>query len=125
MIGKIVSGFEVENEQEKPVDWKFKIGEKVGGRSNTIWVLGTVDAWVTKVTASGKTEEYRITDMNGACHFVERAHVETRWASADVRSPAKVRNLSGTTCDHNIEMYDSGWTKEEFCTKCTYRKKLT
>jgi hypothetical protein len=27
-------------------------------------------------------------------------------------------------CVHDLKIYDSGWTKEEFCTKCTHKRKL-
>lgn len=33
-------------------------------------------------------------------------------------------DVSATGCNHDIKVYDSGFTKERYCTKCTWKEKL-
>jgi hypothetical protein len=149
MLSKFAAGFEITPTQEsdmtsipKASGWKFKPGDIIYGHSKSgKYMKGTVHALVTSIR-SYQIKEPSNTSALGIYFFVDKTLVESTW---HIKTPTGMGTMQVTAvhtntrseledefkgsakydgCDHDLKVYDSGWTKEEYCTKCTHKRKL-
>ena len=64
---------------------------------------------------------YRVTFQGGVIDGAGRTDM-TQW-ELDNEFEAAYETVD-ESCDHDIKVYDSGLTRERYCTKCTWKEKL-
>ena len=90
-------------------------GARVKRRSDG--ALGTVE-----LDPDGKYA-VRIGLVRRHCPRLTGSELQAEYSLADLETEFK-GHAKYDGCDHDLKVYDSGWTKEEYCTKCTHKRKL-